>query len=262
MVPPSTYPLISETVLESLSEDLQELHEMLEWFEPVLCKFSVPLPVELFHYQEEKEFGITIHREDLIEFLKGDSLDISIVQTFLFCIKHKLDELGCDDVALLCPSMCSHKAYQIDKKGTMTYFKHALNVNFEKRMIFLPYNEGFHWILIVICPTVDKGFIFNSILSGSSFAIQKDLGIAYRVASTHYGRGKSIKWHDIKCARQLGSTECGYYVMRYMWEAIFYQGSIDIGKDWSPRSEAYTVEEFNNIRDIWARFFLDVVINM
>ncbi|CAH9131218.1 unnamed protein product [Cuscuta epithymum] len=38
--------------------------------------------------------------------------------------------------------MCSHKAYQIDKKGTMTYFKHALNVNFEKRMIFLPYNEG------------------------------------------------------------------------------------------------------------------------
>ncbi|CAH9095159.1 unnamed protein product, partial [Cuscuta epithymum] len=72
--------------------------------------------------------------------------------------------------------MRAHKAYQIDKKGTMTNFKHALNVNFEKRMILLPYNEGFHWILIVICPTFDKGFIFNSIPSGSRFAIQKDLG--------------------------------------------------------------------------------------
>ncbi|CAH9114612.1 unnamed protein product [Cuscuta europaea] len=114
----------------------------------------------------------------------------------------------------------------------------------------------FHWILIVICPAFDKGFVFNSIPSGSRFAIQKDLGIAYRVASTQNGGGKSIKWHDITCARQLRSTECGYYVMRYMWEVVFYQGSIDIGKDWSPRSEAYTVEEFNNIRDIWARFFL------
>ncbi|CAH9102973.1 unnamed protein product [Cuscuta epithymum] len=133
MVPPSTYPLISETVLESLSEDLQELHEMLEWYEPVLCKLSVPLPVELFHYQEEKEFGISIHREDLIEFLNGDSMDISIVQTFLFCIKHKLDELGCDDVALLCPSMCSHKSLSNRQEGYNDIFQTCLKCQFREK---------------------------------------------------------------------------------------------------------------------------------
>ncbi|CAH9093358.1 unnamed protein product [Cuscuta epithymum] len=101
---------------------------------------------------------------------------------------------------------------------------------FEKNLILLAYNEGYHWILFVICPKVDKGYIFNSLPSSSNFVIQDDLTMMYRVASTQKGRGKSIKWHNVKV--------------------------------WNSRSEPYTTEEFNDIRNAWARFFVDEVMNM
>ncbi|CAH9113407.1 unnamed protein product [Cuscuta epithymum] len=171
-------------------------------------------------------------------------------------------EFGRDDVGLLCPLICSLKYYELDKKGTRTYLKHALIQMFEKNLILLAYNEGYHWILFVICPKVDKGYIFNSLPSSSNFVIQDDLTMMYRVASTQKGRGKSIKWHNIKCARQTGNTECGYYVMKFMWEVITYAGTADIGQAWNSRSEPYTTEEFNDIRNAWARFFVDEVMNM
>ncbi|CAH9051303.1 unnamed protein product [Cuscuta europaea] len=52
VVPPSTYPLVSDTILQSLTEDLLELHETLEWYEPEVCKFSIALPVDAFHYPQ------------------------------------------------------------------------------------------------------------------------------------------------------------------------------------------------------------------
>ncbi|CAH9100972.1 unnamed protein product [Cuscuta europaea] len=91
--------------------------------------------------------------------------------------------------------------------------KDSLCATFGKRMIWLPYNEGFHWILIVICSSVNKGYIFNSISSLSNIRIRKDLALTYRVASARNGDGKPITWHNVKCARQNGNTECGYYTM-------------------------------------------------
>ncbi|CAH9120545.1 unnamed protein product [Cuscuta epithymum] len=175
---------------------------------PDLCKFSVPLPAELFCYIDDSQFGIVGDRQDLSQFLESDSIDMSIIQTFMLCLNAKLVEFGRDDVVLLCPLICSLKYYELHKKGTRTYLKHALVQMFEKNLILLAYNEGYHWILFVICPKVDKGYIFNSLPSSSNFVIQDDLTMMYRVASTKKGRGKSIKWHNVKCARQTGNTEC------------------------------------------------------
>ncbi|CAH9081466.1 unnamed protein product, partial [Cuscuta europaea] len=187
VVPPSTYPLVSDTILQSLTEDLLELHEMLEWYEPEVCKFSIALLVNAFHYPQNSEFGTIIDRKDLTELLEGDSVDMCIIQSFALCALAKLNDLQRDDVVFLCPLLCSYGSYQLDKKGTITYMKQSLCATFGKRMILLPYNEGFHWILIVICPSVNKDYIFNSIPSFSNISIQKDLALAYRVTSARNG---------------------------------------------------------------------------
>ncbi|CAH9100635.1 unnamed protein product [Cuscuta europaea] len=144
------------------------------------------------------QFGTTVDREDVTQFLEGDSVDMSIIQTFMLCLNAKLIALGRDNVGLLCPHIFSFGYYEVDRKGTLTYMKHALIEFFEKNFILLAYNEGYHWIMIAICPKVDKGYIFNSLPSSSHIAIQKDLAMMYRVASTQKGRGKSISWHDCK----------------------------------------------------------------
>ncbi|CAH9053603.1 unnamed protein product [Cuscuta europaea] len=230
MVEPSSCALVSEAVLHSLTDDLLRLHENLEWYEPDLCKFSIPLPADVFCYVKDMQFGTIVDREDLSQFLEGDSVDMSIIQIFMLCLNAKSIELGRDDVGLLCPHICSFGYYEVDRKGTLTYMKHALIEFFEKNFIMLAYNEGYHWIVIVICPKVDRGYIFNSLPSSSHIAIQNDLTMMYRVASTQKGRGKSIKWHDIKV--------------------------------WNSRTQPYSKEEFDEIRNVWARFFVDDIMNM
>ncbi|CAH9113034.1 unnamed protein product [Cuscuta europaea] len=74
------------------------------------------------------------------------------------------------------------------------------------------------------------------------------------------GRGKPIKWHNIKCARQTGNTECRYYVMKFIWEIITSVGSSDIAQVWNAKTEPYTTEEFDDIRKVWAIFFVDEVL--
>ncbi|CAH9104171.1 unnamed protein product [Cuscuta europaea] len=166
-VAPSICPLVSESILDTLTDDVLELHEALQWFELENCKFSVHLSTDVFCFQEDRPFGATIDRDELSRFLEGDSLEICIIQTFM---------------------------------------------------------------------------------------------VMYRVASAQKGSGKPIKWNSVKVAQQTGSTECGYYVMRFMWEIISYSENHDIGKVWRSRSEPYTLAEFNDIRNIWSRYFLDVVL--
>ncbi|CAH9119516.1 unnamed protein product [Cuscuta europaea] len=141
-VAPSICPLVSESILDTLTDDVLELHEALQWFELENCKFSVHLSTDVFCFQEDRPFGATIDRDELSRFLEGDSLEICIIQTFMVCLKEKLVELGRDDIGFLCPHLCSSEHYKLDKKGTMTYLKHALIKSFEKSFIFLPYHEG------------------------------------------------------------------------------------------------------------------------
>ncbi|CAH9132913.1 unnamed protein product, partial [Cuscuta epithymum] len=126
---------------------------------------------------------------------------------------------------------------------------------FDQRLILLPYNQGYHWMLIVICPAVNKGYIMDSLPGSCDIStLQKELTIAFKIASSSQGNGKSIKWENLKCARQVGAKACGYYVMRFMWEVCFvHQGSSDIGKDWISRSESYSSEEVDEIRNVWCR---------
>ncbi|CAH9078898.1 unnamed protein product, partial [Cuscuta europaea] len=72
MVEPSSYALVSEAVLHSLTYDLLRLHENLEWYEPELCKFSIPLRVDVFCYVKDMQFGTTVDCEDLSQFREGD----------------------------------------------------------------------------------------------------------------------------------------------------------------------------------------------
>ncbi|KAL3628265.1 hypothetical protein CASFOL_027311 [Castilleja foliolosa] len=65
-------------------------------------------------------------------------------------------------------------------------------------------------------------------------------------------------WSEIKCNKQPGVTECGYYVMRYMYDIITnYRESENIGKDWKKQERPYSTIEMNEVRDVWARYFKD-----
>ncbi|TYK19630.1 uncharacterized protein E5676_scaffold242G00160 [Cucumis melo var. makuwa] len=64
---------------------------------------------------------------------------------------------------------------------------------------------------------------------------------------------KKLNWRVVKCAKQSGVVECGYYVMRFMRDIILSRSTsiIHIMKD-SPR--AYTQDDIDCIRSEWVEF--------
>ncbi|CAH9113455.1 unnamed protein product [Cuscuta epithymum] len=261
----TTYPLVNDDTLKTLKGDMLEMHETLKYFKPEFCKFSLPQSSELFHYNSVDDmFGSVIERKDIKEFLECDSINMSIILAFLVCLNAKLEEVDVDGIAFLCPSLCSYASFERDMEGVTSYLVQNMNDLFHKRLIVLPYNQRDHWLLVVICPSVNKCYILDSLPGECDMScLKKKLSLAYKVASVHYGNGKSTEWQYLKCARQIGRASCGYYLMRFMWEVCFsLQGSDDIGKDWISREEPYSIVEIDEMRNMWCRHFLDIIMEL
>ncbi|KAH1233579.1 hypothetical protein GmHk_09G025988 [Glycine max] len=121
------------------------------------------------------------------------------------------------------------------------------------------YLNGEHWQMVVILPKEHLVVWFCSLhnrpdnyLKGIINSALKGLDDAPQPKSKD-----SIRWIVVKCNRQKGSTECGYYVMHRMstiilgtfrnnWEAYFND----------PRP--LEVERLKALRIQWAQFYLRV----
>ncbi|KAA0031799.1 uncharacterized protein E6C27_scaffold848G00410 [Cucumis melo var. makuwa] len=85
-------------------------------------------------------------------------------------------------------------------------------------------------------------------------SIKENSGVAAKqMWSFNIMNKKKPAWRVVKCPKQSGVVECGYYVMRFMRDIIMSTSTsiIQIMKD-SPR--AYTQDDIDCIRSEWAEF--------
>ncbi|XP_056694967.1 uncharacterized protein [Spinacia oleracea] len=97
--------------------------------------------------------------------------------------------------------------------------------------------------------------------SSSSGSSSSDSSSAFRSYKRLSGQSKGTKltWIPAQCAQQPGSLDCGYYVMRFMYDIIMNHGnSQDLTKDFS-RTLPYSPEEINEVKDFWANYFVNNV---
>ncbi|KAL0544811.1 hypothetical protein IC582_019936 [Cucumis melo] len=77
--------------------------------------------------------------------------------------------------------------------------------------------------------------------------------IPYNFGSFNIMNKKKPNWRVVKCPKQSGVVECGYYVMRFMRDIIMSTSTsiIQIMKD---SLRAYTQDDIDCIRSEWAKF--------
>ncbi|XP_028800727.1 uncharacterized protein LOC114755985 [Neltuma alba] len=73
----------------------------------------------------------------------------------------------------------------------------------------------------------------------------------YITGGKRSGKNGSTTWIYPSCAKQQGPTECGYYIIRYMFE-IIESGCITKFDEIFDNDCSYTIDDINFIRDLLA----------
>ncbi|KAL5778553.1 hypothetical protein ACOSQ2_009290 [Xanthoceras sorbifolium] len=123
----------------------------------------------------------------------------------------------------------------------------------QTQLIFMPYNLGFHWTLVVIDMLSMTIYYLDplrgSVRSDLKNIVQNGLMI-YQSQNTNCWQ-VNLPWKCVQVPRQPGSVECGYYVLRYMKDVIADPSLLPRnfhGKD------TYTKEEIDEVCCEWTTF--------
>ncbi|XP_057247063.1 uncharacterized protein LOC130589646 [Beta vulgaris subsp. vulgaris] len=106
--------------------------------------------------------------------------------------------------------------------ASINYMQRTLRANRNMKYIMLPYIENQHWILLVLSLYKRTVYVFDSLRrSDRSLAIKEPLHTAYTSFLLLEGiKATKLSWVSMKCAQQTGGDECGYFVMKYMFQIV------------------------------------------
>ncbi|XP_057247133.1 uncharacterized protein LOC130589671 [Beta vulgaris subsp. vulgaris] len=170
-------------------------------------------------------------------------------------------------VCWMCPQSTVMESHSSSEEVTK-YILHAMVgcVDVNASIMFAPIFQDQHWMLLVICPLPGIVYIFDS----ASYHKQRKLKLklpmiaAFRRfrMSGHKVRREKLLWKYVECPQQQGGTECGYFVMRYIFDVLAsYFGSLDMDKVAQTfTKDPYTEDQINEVKNKWARYFVDECI--
>ncbi|RVW87691.1 hypothetical protein CK203_057234 [Vitis vinifera] len=95
---------------------------------------------------------------------------------------------------------------------------HAKRVDY----IFIPYNPDFHRVLVALDMRTMTAYYLDPMQKQPCDDLKEIVNMALRIHPLEKQRSSKREptWVKVVCPRQLGSVECGYYVMRYMKDII------------------------------------------
>ncbi|XP_019151867.1 PREDICTED: uncharacterized protein LOC109148585 [Ipomoea nil] len=139
--------------------------------------------------------------------------------------------------------------------NVISYFIHVMEQNKDKQFILAPYHQESHWLLLVICMRSKNVCFLDPLPSDRDIGeIKASINLAFRSVPTN-GRIKNIDWKPCKCPIQPGDYECGYYVMRYMFDIVTKYSSIDDLDKAFESDSPYSINDINEIREQWVKYF-------
>ncbi|KAH9619182.1 hypothetical protein KSS87_010210, partial [Heliosperma pusillum] len=219
--------LNSDEYILSMGIECQKLHDYLALMRPETKVFEVVLPSKIFHLKEDK--SLFVSEEDIMKLFRMTFLNAKCIQVWMLFLQKLSKEQngeGMSSVGFLCPTIMSQMG--IDKKvndEVMNYVECSLLKMGGVRIIFAPFCQENHWFLAVICPLTHEAYFCDpKTTSKRDVSFKHLIQIAFRSFRAQAGStlksGLSMKWSNIVCHQQTGSTEYGYYVMRYMLDIV------------------------------------------
>nr|KAJ0214647.1 hypothetical protein LSAT_V11C400186960 [Lactuca sativa] len=169
-----------------------------------------------------------IYPEEILRLLNKQWLDISVITWFQIMLHSMLETHGGNKVnkcAFISPSEIQATICESNGEGVVSYIVDAMRVHEDKEFFVAPYWQGLHWTLLVICPNKGTGYILDSLKNSNEKAVENYIVVKYveeavaslkeDIETTH-----PMNWTLVECNQQPSGWECGFYVMRWMFEFV------------------------------------------
>ncbi|KAI9128652.1 hypothetical protein K1719_000135 [Acacia pycnantha] len=196
------------------------------------------------------EYDIIITKQDLVEFLSMQELCITIIQVFIMfanslCCDREID----DRFGFLCPNAV--QSVGNTREDRISYIGSTMKEG-NKQCWLAPIRcEGNHWTLCAICLESNIIYWFDSLRREQSDDIEKIITGAlemYQIIGE-----KNTKWLRPNYRGQLRDKECGYYVMRYMYDIIDLNQVHSLETHFN-NPQCYLQEDIDNIRNMLSNY--------
>ncbi|KAL0549297.1 hypothetical protein IC582_013778 [Cucumis melo] len=230
-----------------------QLKFILRYAERVMVdgsSFSFQLPLELFGIPRKSY----ILQEDVIDFCNMQKVKtLSMVAYIMYLYSLIIDLKKVSKYVFVDPSLISagHSIREIRARNLCS----RLMTSKQDQLVVAPYNPGDHWSLVVINPYDDVVYHLDSLRRSSRDDIKYVTNMALTIFQSQKNLNKIRKttfWKAVKCSLQVGTVECGYYVMRYMHEIVSKDTNIITNS--IDRRNSYSQLELDEILVEWAEF--------
>ncbi|KAH1264665.1 hypothetical protein GmHk_01G000535 [Glycine max] len=179
------------------------------------------------------DFPLYIKHENLSEIAHGGQcLNISVLQLWILHLTQTCMRAGNSDIYGFLEPQSIQRSEQSQFESE-SYIKSWMQSS--QRDVYLgPYLNGGHWQMVVILPKEHLVVWFCSLHNRPDNYLKGIINSAIKgLDDAPQPKSKApARWIVVKCNRQKGTTECGYYVMHWMstiiletfrnnWEAYF-----------------------------------------
>ncbi|XP_038895930.1 uncharacterized protein LOC120084092 isoform X2 [Benincasa hispida] len=200
-----------------------------------------------------KEKTIYLQRDDIIQYCGMAEIGYSCILAYIACLWNACDsEITKKFVIVDQATISSHvKPQELRSKNLIN----RLEMVSLDQLVLIPYNTGCHWILIIINLQENCVYVMDSLRSKILEEFQGVINTSLKNWQAKHSLEQyrtRIRWKPIKCPRQFGAIECGYYVQKYIRE-IVQNSNTHISNLFNTRL-AYEQKEIDAVRLEWAEF--------
>ncbi|XP_031106338.1 uncharacterized protein LOC116010989 [Ipomoea triloba] len=246
--------IVGENVFMLLGKNCKRLVKTLTSFPGDKEYLDVDLDPTVFHHGNVN--GVFVMLEDIKDLLTMNWLDVSVIQVFMMFLNSLCKQYGVASIGFACPTQISADMVNKNPETITSYLIHVMDTHKDQQFILAPYHQENHWLLIVICINLKTVYVFDPLKCGRTLEVKPSMNMAFRSVPTN-GRGvRSMTWKECKCPQQPGGFECGYYTMRFMCDIVTKCSMLD-RLDTALEDTTYSMNEIEEVRELWAKYFLE-----
>ncbi|KAK9756294.1 hypothetical protein RND81_01G087600 [Saponaria officinalis] len=211
----------------------------------------------VYNYRE----GNTVSYLTIVEIrqmFRNQWLNVGVLQIWGSFLYQSATEIEATKVVgFMCPVKLLD--YMHNERQCEEYLMHVLNIQQEKKYIMGAFYEGNHWMLIVVCLGLNTAYILDSQQrTKKKLSIKGRLKAAWIIHCVNGGRRNFAKKNQlqikvIECPQQPEDYECGYYVMKWMYNITFYYSKGNEEKfEKIIADSTMSAEDLNEVKEAWA----------